>query len=180
MRFWARDLLHFWFSVLGPGDWFGSSAEVDGELERRFGKWLIALGKRPASEFLSDPDTARAAILLFDQCPRNIHRGSAKAFAYDSLALAICHGALARGWDQDLTNPPKQFLFLPLMHSEAIADQRLSLRKFTELNNSFVISFARAHFAMIARFGRFPHRNAALGRSSTAAEKRAIEAGHSW
>ena len=89
-------------------------------------------------------------------------------------------GALARGFDRALDRPGRQFLGLPLMHSEHIADQRLSFSRYAELGDSFVLGFARAHYRMIARFGRFPHRNAVLGRTSTAAELRAIEAGHAW
>ena len=180
MRFWAQDLLHFWFEELGLSDWFGRNDEVDAELQRRFGRWLTALGSRPAAEFLGDRDTARAAILLFDQCPRNLHRDSAEAFAFDPLALAICHGALAKGWDRGLSQHEKQFLIIPLMHSERIADQLASLRKFAQLGNQFTLSFARSHYRMIARFGRYPHRNAVLGRKSTPAEQRAIEAGNNW
>lgn len=180
MRFWAEDLLHFWFQTLSPADWFQGSEALDNELHRRFARWLHALGNQPPSDFLRDRETARAAILLFDQCPRNLLRGSAEAFAFDPLARAICHGALIRGWDAGLSKPAKQFLYMPLMHSEHIADQQLSLRLFTGLGDSFVRSFARDHYLMIARFGRFPHRNAVLGRGSTPAEERAVASGHAW
>lgn len=179
-RPWAADLLHFWFHSLRPSDWFGRNAVLDEDLRRRWGGLLSALGKRPASDFLRGRQMARAAILLFDQCPRNIHRDSAGAFAADALARAICKGALARGWDSSLGLHERQFLYMPLMHSEAIGDQLLSLRLFTALGNSFITGFARDHYRMVARFGRFPHRNAVLGRSSTPAEERAIAAGHAW
>ena len=119
-------------------------------------------------------------MLLFDQCPRNLFRNSPRAFAFDPLARAICKGALAKGWDRGLGLHERQFLYMPLMHSEDIADQRRSLALFTELGNSFIAGFARAHYDMIARFGRFPHRNAVLGRKSSAAEERAVAAGHAW
>lgn len=179
-RFWADDLLHFWFSKLTPADWFRRSDAVDAELRRRFGHWLHALGNQPPSDFLRSRETARAAILLFDQCPRNLLRDSAEAFAFDPLARAICHGALAKGWDAGLSKPARQFLYMPLMHSEHIADQQLSMRLFTGLSDSFVRGFARDHYLMIARFGRFPHRNAVLGRGSTPAEERAVASGHAW
>ncbi len=180
MRFWASDLLRFWFDTLGPSDWFGSSTSVDDELRRRYGGLLLALANRSPEEFLTGQRTARAAILLFDQVPRNLFRDDARAFAHDALARAICHGMLARGWDRPLSLHEKQFVLMPLMHSEYIADQRLSLRRFVALGDSFVFGFARDHYRMIARFGRFPHRNAVLGRTSTAAERRAIEAGNVW
>lgn len=138
------------------------------------------LRNRPPRDFLGDPLTARAAILLFDQVPRNLHRGSASAFASDPLAVAITQGALRRGWDRGLGLHERQFLYMPLMHSEAIADQVLSLRLFASLGNATILSFARSHYRMIARFGRYPHRNAVLGRKSTAAEKRAIADGNAW
>lgn len=180
MRFWAEDLLHFWFRTLGPGDWFGSSREVDAELGRRFDGWLEALANQRPQTFLTDTRTARAAILLFDQVPRNLFRGDARAFAHDPLAREICHGILTRGWDRALSLHEKQFVLMPLMHSEYIADQHVSLRRFAALGDSFIYGFARNHYHMIARFGRFPHRNEVLGRTSTPAERRAIEAGNAW
>jgi uncharacterized protein (DUF924 family) len=179
-RRWAAELLHFWFQALTPGDWFRPSPAVDAELRRRFAPDLAMLSSRPSVEFLSDPLTARASVLLFDQIPRNIHRGTARAFACDRLARAIAIGALRRGWDSDLKPQERQFLALPLMHSENIADQRLSREYFTRLGPRFGLPFARSHHRMIARFGRFPHRNAVLGRESTDAERRAVEAGFAW
>lgn len=102
-RRWAAELLHLWFHDLGPAQWWGGSHAVDATLRRRFGRDLDALKSRPASEFLTDPLTARAAILLFDQIPRNIHRGSSMAFATDPLARRITRGVLARGWDRELS-----------------------------------------------------------------------------
>ncbi len=177
---WAADLLHFWFHELRPDQWFGRSDSVDAELRRRFGRDLAMLAGRPSPDFLRDPLTARAAVLLFDQVPRNVFRGYPCAFATDPLARAITKGALERGWDCGLDKPARQFLYMPMMHSEAISDQRLSLHLFTGLGDSFITRFARAHYRMIARFGRFPHRNAELGRRSTPAELRAIAAGNAW
>ena len=179
-RRWAAELLHFWFHELRPRDWFRTAPAVDNELRRRFGRELAMLGQRPAGDFLTDPLTARAAVLLFDQVPRNIHRGSALAFASDPLAREIAHGILARGWHRALAGPARQFALLPLMHSEAIADQRLSLAQFMPLGMRHGLPFARSHYRMIARFGRFPHRNQVLGRASTEAERRAVAAGFAW
>jgi uncharacterized protein (DUF924 family) len=179
-RRWAAELLHFWFHTLTPGDWFRPGPDVDQELRRRFEPDLAMLSPRPAHEFLTDPLTARAAVLLFDQVPRNIHRGTAQAFACDRLARAIARGALLRGWDSGLRPQERQFLAMPLMHSEDIADQRLSLAYYTGLGRRFGLPFARSHYRMIARFGRFPHRNAILGRESSSAERRAVEAGFAW
>ena len=179
-RAWAADLLHFWFHELGPADWFGGGASVDAELRRRYARWLNALCRRPAREFMTDPHTARAAVLLFDQVPRNIHRGSPLAFATDPLARTIAKAALDRGWDGQLTVPGRQFLAMPLMHSEAISDQRASLAYFVALGSVEILAFARSHHRMIARFGRFPHRNDVLGRVATSAERKAVAAGFAW
>jgi len=180
IRPWAAQLLHFWFDGLCPADWFGRNARVDREMRRRFGKWVDALGNRAPAEFLRDLPTARAAILLFDQCPRNIYRNDPRAFAWDPLALAVSKGVLDKGWDEGLRVPQRQFIAMPLMHSEKITDQRRCLGIFAEFGSPFLLSFARSHWRMISRFERFPHRNEVLGRPSTDAELRAIAAGNEW
>ena len=179
-RQWAADLLHFWFHELGPADWWGGSESLDSRMEKRFRRNLEALSSCGARSFLTDPQTALAAVLLFDQVPRNVFRGSARAFATDPLALAITHGALERHYLPRLRRVQRQFLAMPLMHSEHIADHRLSLRLFAPINGGANLGFARSHARMIARFGRYPHRNEVLGRESTPAEKRAVAAGFAW
>jgi uncharacterized protein (DUF924 family) len=179
-RRWAAELLHFWFHKLGPQARFTPDARIDAILRRRFEWELTRLAVRPGHEFLTDPLSALAAVLLFDQLPRNLYRGSSRAFAFDRLALAIAKGALARGWDVGLTFEQRQFLAMPLMHSERIADQRRSLTVFARLGRRYGWPFAVGHHRMIARFGRFPHRNEVLGRRSAAAERRAVDAGFAW
>ena len=178
-RPWARELLHCWFHELAPPNWFGGDENVDALLKRKFERWLRPLGGRPSSEFLRDRATSRGAILLFDQIPRNLFRDDPRSFAWDPLARAIAHGAIQKDWHRGLPAPAAQFMLMPLMHSEHIADQRLSLEMFARYAPE-AFPFARSHYRMIARFGRFPHRNAILERNSTAAEKRAIAAGFSW
>lgn len=179
-RQWAADLLHFWFHELTPRDWWGGSEALDAWIEERFRRELEALFVCPPASFLSDPQIALAAVLLFDQVPRNVHRGTAEAFATDPLARAITHGALGRGYLPLLERRQRQFLVMPLMHSEDIADHVLSLRLFARINGGANLGFARSHYRMIARFGRYPHRNEVLGRESTPAEKRAVAAGFAW
>ena len=180
-RIWAAELLHFWFEKLGQRDWFSGGGQLDIELARRFASEHAMLAGQPAHSFATDPQSALAAVLLFDQVPRNIFRGSAEAFATDPLARAITHLALARGFDRRLgSDTERQFLAMPLMHSENIADQRLSLTVYRQLGARYGFPFARQHHAMIARFGRFPHRSAVLGRSNTPAEQRAVAAGFAW
>jgi uncharacterized protein (DUF924 family) len=177
-RPWAAQLLHCWFHELTPRDWYRGGSRVDAFIERRFAHHWNALRHRPADSFLGSPRVALAAILLFDQVPRNVFRDDPRAFATDGLAQAIAGHAIARGWDRSLGRDQRQFLYMPLMHSEDILDQRLSLAKFHELGTSQ--DYARSHHRMIARFGRFPHRNDVLGRRSTGAEERAVAAGFSW
>lgn len=179
-RPWAAELLHFWFHQLRPEQRFGRDDAVDAALRRRFARNLAALRRRSPREFLTDPLIARAAVLLFDQVPRNLFRQDPRAFATDPLARAITHWALRRGWMRGLSKAERQFLAMPLMHSERLADQRLSLRTYARLGDASVLSFARSHYRMIARFGRFPHRNPVLGRTSTAAERHAVAAGNVW
>ena len=179
-RPWAAELLHFWFHRLRRGDWFGAGEAVDDELCRRFGPDLAMLRTRPAQDFLGDPRTALAAVLLFDQVPRNVRRGTAEAFAGDRLAREIARGIMARGWYLRLSAAEREFVAMPLMHSEAIADQLDSLAAFVRLGPRHGLPYARSHYRMIARFGRFPHRNEVLCRVSTAAELRAIAYGFVW
>lgn len=177
---WAADLLHFWFHKLRPPQWFARDDAVDRQLRRRFAPLLVGLSRQPLRKFLADPLTARAAVLLFDQVPRNSFRGEARAFATDHLAAAITRAALAQGWHRRLTRTQRQFLLLPLMHSEAIADQRVSVRLFAANGDGGRKGFARSHYRMVARFGRFPHRNAVLGRHSSPTEARAVASGNAW
>ena len=179
-RRWAAELLYVWFHALRPADWWRRSEATDARLRRRFEPELVALGARPADEFLGDPRTAQAAILLFDQVPRNAFRGDPRAWAWDPLALALARGMVARGWDLGLPAAQRQFVYMPLMHSEAIADQLLSLRLFARLGHRWGLPYARSHYRIVARFGRFPHRNDLLGRDSSAAERRAVKRGAAW
>ena len=176
---WAADLLATWFDRLEPSDWFRSSVEVDAMLERRFAPVLAEQSARPASDFLDHPDTARAAILLFDQIPRNIFRDSADAYAHDSKARAITCGFVDRGWLAGLTEEQAQFVLMPLMHSETLADQDRSVALFAK-HAPDALEYARSHRGAIARFGRFPHRNDVLGRETTGEEAEALENGLGW
>lgn len=136
-------------------------------------------GERDTSGFLSDPETALGAVLLFDQIPRNIYRGSAQAYAWDDKAQNIARAMLDRGWTQAMSSDHAQFALMPLMHSEQLADQDLSVEWFGKLAPG-ALDYARGHRDAIARFGRFPHRNATLGRKTTTEEQAAIDNGLSW
>ena len=135
---------------------------------------------RPASDFLADADTALAALILFDQFPRNMFRGQAQAFATDALAREIADGALERGFDDEFVESARPFFYMPFMHSEALVDQDRSMTLFDRPGFELNLKFAKAHRDVIARFGRFPHRNAALGRQSLPEEEAAIAEGAHW
>jgi uncharacterized protein (DUF924 family) len=140
---------------------------------------LFDLNEQPHERLLDNPETALAAILLFDQFPRNLYRHEANAFAHDARARAIASQVIAREWVDGLPEAQRQFVGMPLMHSETLSDQAASLAFFEE-HAPANLPFARSHHEMILRFGRFPHRNAALGRATTEDEQRAINAGFSW
>lgn len=177
---WPTRLLTFWFVDHGRDAWFNGGPAFDDAIRENFADWREALRPQPAETFLADADTALAAVLLFDQVPRNIHRGHAEAFATDDHALAIARAAIARGLDSGLDTDRALFLYLPFEHSEDIADQREAVRLIGALGNDDYTQFAQAHLAMIDRFGRFPHRNAALGRKDRPGEAEAVAAGGGW
>jgi len=170
---WTHDLIDFWFS-LTPEQWFAESAELDAECRDRFLKLWEAERDRSPEAFLGSADAALAALILFDQLPRNMFRGHADSFATDPLARAIADGAIAKGFDQAVPKERRAFFYLPFEHSEDIADQKRSLALFTALGDAEMARYARLHHDVIERFGRFPHRNEMLGRKPRQDE---IEAG---
>lgn len=177
---WAQQLLAFWFDAHGMDDWYGGGADFDDAVRNLAEGWHEALRSQPAEAFLIDPDTALAATILFDQVPRNIYRGHADAFATDDLARTIARGIVTRGWNENWPDERRQFACLPFQHSENMDDQRESLRLFAAFDDPMFQDYAQKHFDVVDRFGRFPHRNEALGRATRADEDAAIEAGKNW
>jgi uncharacterized protein (DUF924 family) len=175
-----QELLDFWFGPPGAAAearrvWFDPDPAFDETLRQRFGALAASAAKGELDPWAEDARGALALVLLLDQLPRNLNRGSAAAFACDARARAVAREAIARGFDQAVPPLQRQFLYLPFEHSERVADQDESMRLFTALpEGSFrdnCVDFARRHHVIIARFGRFPHRNAALARPSSAAEE---------
>jgi len=162
---WRSDVLKFWFG-LQPKQWWDGGPELDHRIRQNFLKLWTEKRQLPVDAFLSDPLTANAAVILFDQFPRNMFRGHADAYSTDHLALAISKGAIAKGFDEQLQTDERKFLYMPFVHSEDLDDQNLALLLFTEINDEEQIGYAKKHRDIIARFGRFPHRNAVLGRAS--------------
>ncbi len=177
---WAEQLLRFWFVDHGFADWFKGGADFDRAVTERFTEWREVLREQPTESFLTDPHTALAAVILFDQVPRNAYRGTAEAFATDHLALAIAKAAIAGAFDASLSKDERLFLYLPFEHSENPDDQRESVRLISQLGDQDLLKYAQDHQAMIERFGRFPHRNRALGRTDRPGEAEAVAAGNNW
>jgi uncharacterized protein (DUF924 family) len=177
---WAAQLLRFWFDEHGESDWFGGGPEFDAKVTERFAGWRDVLRSQPVDAFTKEADTALAAIILFDQVPRNAYRGAAEAFATDHIALAIAKIAVDEGLDSSMTKDQRLFLYLPYEHSENLEDQRESVRLISSFGDQRLLQFALDHQDMIERFGRFPHRNKVLGRADRAGEAEAVADGHSW
>ncbi len=170
-------MLTFWFDEVGPQRWFAKSDALDAECERRYGALRDELIATTAKAWRDTPGHLLAAIIALDQFTRNIHRGSAKAFAADPLALELALLGLDRQWDEAMRPARRQFLLMPLMHSEVLAIQERGLIEFAKLGDVNVLAFAKRHHDQIARFGRFPGRNAALGRRTTKQEQDALDNG---
>ena len=167
----AKAVLNFWFNDTTPSQWFNNDPAFDALVRQRFlelTNQAIAGELHPWSE---TPQDALALLLLLDQFPRQLWRDNAKAFAGDTQALALSLRALQLGWvEAEHDQARRQLWLMPLMHSEELAVQEASLPLFNQFVDARTADFAQRHRDVIARFGRFPHRNAALGRESSAAE----------
>ena len=169
---WVDDVLGFWFG-LEPEQWWKGDPVLDERIRERFGKLREEQRQLPAESFLGDARTALAAVVLFDQFPRNMFRGLAEQFSTDPLALAVALQAVQRGLDGQLSAGERGVLYMPFQHSEDIDDQRQSLLLFTALGDDYLLGYARKHHDVVAKFGRFPHRNSILGRQPREAELKA-------
>jgi len=168
---WNDTVNEFWFNELKPLDWFGGGPPVDALIRARFAGLREDLKQYPPSADLLDANGLVAAVIVFDQFSRNLFRGSAEAFATDSLALALASHAVSSEMDAQLGPHQRHFLYMPFMHSENKDMQARSIGLFRKLGNAGLMGYAQHHKAIIDRFGRFPSRNAALGRQSTADEQ---------
>ena len=181
-------LLDAWFddALAGPdaagarmGWWFGPDQRRDAELRERFGPLAEDCAAGRCNEWSDDPEGRLALIVALDQLPRNLYRGSARAFACDPWSAALCMAAVLTGQDRELAPIQRMFLYMPLQHFEDLAAQDAGVALYTQVaderpetalyRNGF-LKYARLHRDIVARFGRFPHRNAALGRESTPEE----------
>jgi uncharacterized protein (DUF924 family) len=153
-----------------PKQWWKADPVFDDEVRERFHDLYELKRRLPVESFLGDSLTALAATILFDQFPRNMFRGHADQFQTDHLALAIAKGAVERGFDDEVDAKERQFFYMPFQHSENLSDQERSLLFFTTLGDDYLLGYAQKHHDVIERFGRFPHRNAILGRAPRPAE----------
>ena len=166
----AAIVLDFWFAETPASLRFAADPGFDGRCSARFGTLHRLLSDRVPDAWAADPRATLAAIIVLDQFSRNIDRGSGAAFANDAAARGLTEAALARGDHAGLDIAHCQFLYMPLMHAEDAAAQAQSVALFTALGDPGITTFAARHAAAVDRFGRFPARNAALGRVSTEAE----------
>jgi uncharacterized protein (DUF924 family) len=183
----ARALLDLWFGVTpeeraaAPRRWFSSDPAFDAQLREAFAPLLVRAAAGGLDDWERTPAGALALVVLLDQVPRNSFRDDPRGFAYDPAAREVCRRALARGADGLLTPEQRLFLYMPLMHSEQAADHAEAMARFehlaaltagTEIGPMVAnsLDFERKHAAIVLRFGRYPHRNAALGRESTPEE----------
>ncbi len=171
-----RDVLAYWFSPRTARHWFRSGHELDRPVRARFrGLHRVAASGRLA-DWLETPAGALALSIVLDQFPRNIYRDTPDAFATDALAREVADAAIARGHDRAAPVPRRLFFYLPFEHSEDLADQERAIALFRARCNLFdYIDYAERHRDVIARFGRFPHRNPLLGREHTPEEKAWLE-----
>ena len=176
------DVLAFWFSAPGAADygeartaWFRKDDAFDAQIRARFLAEVEAAIAGHRDDWAASPQGALALFILLDQFPRNLFRNTARAFAGDAGALALARHVVEQGWDRQLRPVQRVFVYLPFEHSESLTDQKRSIALFAALaaehpETASYLDYAHRHHEVIARFGRFPHRNATLGRTSTAAE----------
>lgn len=164
---WVRDVLTFWFEETTPAQWFRKDEAFDAQITTRFQAVHEALQDIPQETLAAEAQTTLAAIIVFDQMPRNMFRGTARQFATDTRALWLAEAALTRGYDAAMSKDQRTFIYLPFEHAEDRAAQARAVALMASLGDAELVKWAEAHRVIIDRFGRFPHRNAALGRPST-------------
>ena len=175
-----QDVLAFW-TAAGPAKWFSRVEAFDAAIRLKFEPVHLAASRGKYDAWADEPDGALALIVLLDQFPRNLYRDSGHAFATDGKARAIAKAAIAAGFDRQVDPALRSFFYMPLEHSESLTDQEACIGLFealqVETGDTEGLKWALLHRDIIARFGRFPHRNAALGRTTSAAEQAFLDEG---
>jgi uncharacterized protein (DUF924 family) len=170
------DVLRFWRAA-GPDRWFGSDPAFDAAIRTQFLATYEAAASSKLHHWEATAEGALALVIVLDQFARNMFRNDARAFAADPLARAVADRALTHGFDLAFEPLERQFFYLPFEHCETLANQERCLALFRTLGDSEMLRWAERHADVIRRFGRFPHRNAALGRTTTAQEQAFLDAG---
>lgn len=165
-----EGVIEFWFEALSPKDWWRKNAALDRDIKTRFGDVHAAAQRCELHGWRRAASGRLAEIIVLDQFSRNIYRDTPKAFASDALALALAQEAVAAGADNELDATRKAFLYMPFMHSESPAIHEWALALYRQPGLEYNLDFEERHKAIIDRFGRYPHRNAILGRDSTEEE----------
>jgi len=171
-----NDILTFWTNA-GPEQWYAAKPRFDEAIRLRFEPVHHAAARGEYDSWALTPEGTLALLILLDQFPRNLYRKSGHAFATDDKARAIARAAAERGWHRVVAEPMRQFMLLPFEHSEDLADQDRGLALAEELGDPEMVKWHKIHRDIIVRFGRFPHRNPALGRTTTAEEQKFLEDG---
>jgi uncharacterized protein (DUF924 family) len=171
-----EDVVTFWRAA-GPRKWYKKDAAFDAEISARFLATHEAATAGQLTAWEASPDGALALLILLDQFPRNMFRGSARAFATDAMARAVANRAIAKGHDQHFAMPERNFFYLPFEHSENLADQERCIALARATGDADALKWAQLHADIIAKFGRFPHRNAVLDRVTTPDEQAFLDAG---
>jgi uncharacterized protein (DUF924 family) len=172
----AEDVVAFWLEA-GPQRWFEEEAAFDAAIRERYAATYddAAAGRLDAWE--TWPEGALALVIVLDQFPRNMFRDSARSYVADPLARAVADRAIVRGFDRQVAMPGRTFFYLPFEHSEELADQERAVALMRETGDADQVEWALLHADIIRRFGRFPHRNAVLGRATTPEEQAFLDAG---
>lgn len=172
----AKTVVDFWM-LAGEARWFSRDAAFDGSLAVRFGDALKQARGGVFDHWADTPEGALGLVILLDQVSRNIHRGSPLAFAGDAKALALAKTSVSRGYHYKMVPPLAMWLLMPFEHAEDLDAQNRCVALFASIGLNEMVYWAQLHLDIIARFGRFPHRNAVLGRKSTAEEIAFLQAG---
>jgi len=169
-------VLAFWREA-GPKKWFTKDTAFDDDIRARFLETYEAAVAEKLSGWEQTAEGAFALTIVLDQFPRNMFRGDARTYTADPLALGVAGRALARGFDRQVPPPEWQFFYLPFEHSESLPDQERCCALFAAAGDADLLKWAQLHADIIRRFGRFPHRNAVLGRTTTPEEQAFLDAG---
>jgi len=175
-----EELLRFWIEDVGPDGWYKKDPALDARIREGYEPVWRAAQSKSGLGWSTTPRGMLALVILLDQFPRNMFRDAGTAFSTDAAARSVAKKAIERGWDMRIQEPERGFFYMPLMHSECLADQERCVRLMLErmpVSGPGAMLHARAHREVIRRFGRFPHRNGDLGRATTSSEQAFLETG---